>query len=89
MGTSETLEKIKTLARDGRMLVSAHGYDELAADGIFFSDIAGGLSAAELVEDYPSLPRGRVFWFYNEIKTIGRSTRYGEFPKGRRGRRSW
>ncbi|HEX4295324.1 MAG TPA: DUF4258 domain-containing protein [Rhizomicrobium sp.] len=58
MGTSETLEKIKTLAREGSILVSAHGYDELAADDIFFSDIIGGLPTAELVEDYPSASKG-------------------------------
>src|ERR1700739_886986 len=58
MATSETLDKIKALVRDGRVLVSAHGYDELAADAIFFAEVLAGLSAADLVEDYPSASKG-------------------------------
>ena|ERR1700729_3397195 len=58
MATCETLNKIKALVRDGRVLVSAHGYDELAADGIFFDEVLAGVTAAELVEDYPSASKG-------------------------------
>jgi hypothetical protein len=58
MRTSETLEKIKALVADGRVLISAHGYDELAADGIFFDEIVNGLPDAEVVEDYPAAPKG-------------------------------
>ncbi|HWA90203.1 MAG TPA: DUF4258 domain-containing protein [Rhizomicrobium sp.] len=55
---SDTLERIKALVRDGRVLASARGYDELAADGIFFSDVLDSLRDAELVEDYPSASKG-------------------------------
>ncbi|HEX3673217.1 MAG TPA: DUF4258 domain-containing protein [Rhizomicrobium sp.] len=58
MAKSETLEKVVVLAGAGRVLVSAHGYDELAADGILFSDVLSGLSEAELVEDYPTASKG-------------------------------
>jgi hypothetical protein len=58
MRTSETLEKIKALVGDGRVLVSAHGYDELAADDIFFLELVSGLPNAEVVEDYPSASKG-------------------------------
>ncbi len=58
MATSDTLNKIKALVRDGRVLVSAHGYDELAVDGIFFGEVLAGVPAAELVEDYPSASKG-------------------------------
>lgn len=58
MTTGNTLESIKVLVRGGRVLVSAHGYDELVADGIFFGEVVGGLDEAELVEDYPSASKG-------------------------------
>jgi hypothetical protein len=58
MPASDTFVKIKHLVADGRMLVSAHGYDELAADGIFLGEILNGLTDAEVVEDYPEASKG-------------------------------
>jgi len=58
MAASETLDKVKSLVEEGRVLVSAHGYDELAADGIFFDEILAGLSGACVVEDYPTASKG-------------------------------
>jgi hypothetical protein len=58
MRTSDTLEKVKVLARSGGLLVSAHGYDELADDDIFFSDIVASLPDAEVIEDYPTATKG-------------------------------
>jgi hypothetical protein len=56
--TSATLEKIKALVSGGRVLVSAHGYDEMAADDIFFDEIVRGLAGAEPIEDYPFASKG-------------------------------
>jgi len=39
-------------------LVSDHGYDELAADGIFVRDIVARVREATLIEDYPTYPKG-------------------------------
>jgi hypothetical protein len=58
MTTSETLDKVKHLARQGHVVVSVHGYDELAADGIFFADIIRSVDSAEIVEDYPAAAKG-------------------------------
>jgi hypothetical protein len=55
---SETFEKMKVLARQSRVLVWAHGYDELSADGIFFSEIMAGLPDALVVEDCPDASKG-------------------------------
>jgi hypothetical protein len=38
--------------------VSAHGYEELAADQITAHDVVEGLAAALVVEDYPEFPKG-------------------------------
>ena len=36
---NETFEQIKTLVANRNILISAHGYDELAEDGILVKDI--------------------------------------------------
>jgi hypothetical protein len=43
---------VQSLARRGVVRISAHGYDELAEDGIFAGDVLSGLSSAVVVEDY-------------------------------------
>jgi Domain of unknown function (DUF4258) len=55
---SETLRRVQILASRGEIRVSAHGYDELAADDIFVSDVIAGVSTAIVVEDYPDFVRG-------------------------------
>jgi hypothetical protein len=55
---SATLDEIKRLVAQGDVMVSAHGYDELADDGIFLGDVLTGLSAALVVEDYPRAGKG-------------------------------
>ena len=58
MPKSETLYKIRALVQAGKTLVSAHGYDELAADDIFSDEVLDGIDHAEVVEDYPAASKG-------------------------------
>jgi hypothetical protein len=53
-----TLDQIRELVRQGSVRISEHGYDELAADGIFARRAIEGISNADLVEDYPNYPKG-------------------------------
>ena len=55
---SETLEAIKKLVAAGQVRISAHGYDEMAADGIYVRDLLAGVHKAAVVEDYPTFAKG-------------------------------
>lgn len=58
---SETFEAVRKLVAAGQVRISEHGYDEIAADGIYVRDILAGVNkAAIVVEDYPTFPKGRA-----------------------------
>jgi len=53
-----TLELLKDLVTKGDIMISDHGYDELAADNLSVRKLVSGLNDAELLEDYPDFPKG-------------------------------
>lgn len=55
---SDTLRRIITLVQAGDILISAHGYDEMAEDSILAGELIDGVAAAVVVEDYPEYPKG-------------------------------
>ncbi len=55
---SETLVRVKALVAAGALLISRHGYRELAADDILPDQIVESIDAAVVVEDYPAAERG-------------------------------
>ena len=40
---SQTLSRVQALVDRGQVRISAHGYDELAADDIFIGDVIAGV----------------------------------------------
>ncbi len=55
---STTFERIQHLVANGDVLISRHGYNELAQDGISVQEVVEGLYEAILVEDYPEYYKG-------------------------------
>ena len=55
---SITLEQLRTLVNNGEVLISDHGYDELASDDLSAREVLSGLNDAELLEEYPDYPKG-------------------------------
>lgn len=55
---SKTFEIVLQLVQQNKILISDHGYDELAADDIFIKDIIQGIKNGIVVEDYPNFPKG-------------------------------
>jgi hypothetical protein len=55
---SQTLQRIRELVANGDVKISAHGYDELAADGILVREIVASVEDAVGVGDYPDYPKG-------------------------------
>jgi hypothetical protein len=49
---------IRVLAEREQVLISNHGYDEIAAGDILVADIVAGLGTAQVVEDYPNYGKG-------------------------------
>ena len=55
---SEIFKQILQLVQRGDVRVSDHGYDELAADGLFAGDAITSVADADVVEEYPDYPKG-------------------------------
>ena len=54
----EFLERLQELVSEGDILISDHGYDELAEDGITAREVIAGIHDAVIVEEYPNYPKG-------------------------------
>ena len=55
---SQTLQSVIALVARQDVMISDHGYDELAEDGILITDIMAGVADAVVVEDYPEYHKG-------------------------------
>ena len=55
---NDTLRRIADLVQGGEVRISAHGYDEMAEDGILAGEVVDGVAAAVVVEDCPEYSKG-------------------------------
>ena len=53
-----TFDRIPVLISEGSVRISEHGYDEITADGLLARDLVEGVEMSEVIEDYPSYPKG-------------------------------
>ena len=79
------LRQVVGLIRLGEVRISDHGYDELAADGIFARDALASVAEGIVVEDYPDYAKGPCVlacWSCRRTAAANRCTWYGVFRKG-------
>lgn len=55
---NDIFNRILALIDRREVLISDHGYEELAADGILVRDIYEGVQDARVVEEYPTYHKG-------------------------------
>ena len=55
---SKTFERILKLIESNEIMISDHGYDELASDDIIIRDIMASVMNAVVIENYPDYPKG-------------------------------
>lgn len=55
---NEFFEKVRALVSTGEVLISEHGYDELAEDSLSAREVLDGIVNAAVVEEYPNYPKG-------------------------------
>ena len=55
---TETLARIVHLVQAGEVRISAHGYDEIAEDGILAGEVIDGIETAVVIEEYPTYAKG-------------------------------
>jgi hypothetical protein len=63
------LQAVRDAIRAGHMLAGSHAVTEAAADGLTLDEVWQGIisSSAEMIEEYPSDPRGPSCLIYCEI----------------------
>jgi len=55
---NETFHQILSLVQRGEVKISDHGYDEMAADGLFVRDVILSVADAVVIEEYPDYAKG-------------------------------
>ncbi|RIK31219.1 MAG: hypothetical protein DCC56_03255 [Anaerolineae bacterium] len=55
---SETFRKVLELIEKNELLISVHGYDELAQDNISVRDVIANVTDGVVLEDYPDFAKG-------------------------------
>lgn len=55
---NQMLHQIAHLIEQGEVKISDHGYDEMAADGLYVRDVIGSIADGVVVKEYPDYAKG-------------------------------
>ncbi len=69
---SKLFSEIITLIKKGDILISSHGYDELADDNIFVKEIIETINDAKVINEYPDYSKGPCVLILQKISQINR-----------------
>lgn len=79
---SDFFDRLRELISERDILISDHGYGELAEDGITAREVIAGIRDAAIVEEYPEYPKGPVFWYCKKTEQANLSMLYGVSQRG-------
>ncbi|MDZ7832824.1 MAG: hypothetical protein U5L07_13805 [Desulfobacterales bacterium] len=79
---SDLFNQIYGLIKADEVLISEHGYDELAEDNLSIREIVEGVANGTMLKNIPSTPKDHVFWFCSRTGQEILSMLYGVFQKG-------
>ncbi len=74
---------IRELVLNKNILISSHGYDELAEDGLFVADVVESILEAIVVEDYPNAFKGASVLLLQEDRDGSPIHTVWGIPKGK------
>ncbi len=86
---SSTLAAVRDLVAASDVLISAHGYDQLADDDILISDVLEGVAGAQVVETTPNIIRVPASSYCSATALDARSMWSGAFHAERNGQLYW
>ncbi|MFP4641993.1 MAG: DUF4258 domain-containing protein [Dehalococcoidia bacterium] len=66
---SSLFKEIQYLIVAGDVVISEHGYDELAEDRLTVREVLDGVGSGAVIEEYPNYPKGRCILLLQQARS--------------------